>query len=246
MNDFIVTNFVSALIANDKQGKRTKYASRYASALIVTKKGRIRFLYGKKELYLNAQNSVFLPQGLNYVNECIEDSESIVINIHTLTPCSKPLQLNPIPYDTALKYYKEIKVASLNPTFENNCRILEIIYALAQKMFKNTEKGGVTKSAFIEKALLYMNENYGNSDIKIAEIANVCHISEIYLRKLFEKELGMSPYKKILEIRMNAARLLAKEKRSVKEIATSVGYSDVFQFSRAYKKYFGYSPSQEL
>ena len=71
-----------------------------------------------------------------------------------------------------------------------------------------------------------------------------CAVSEVYLRKLFEKELQASPYGKITEMRMDKAKMLIEEKRPLKEIADSVGYSDVFQFSRAYKRYFGHAPTK--
>ena len=62
--------------------------------------------------------------------------------------------------------------------------------------------------------------------------------------KLFAKELNTSPFRHLTKLRMEKASLLIFEKRPLKEVAESVGYSDVFQFSRAYKRYFGYPPSK--
>ena len=89
-----------------------------------------------------------------------------------------------------------------------------------------------------------MRQHCHRADLTVREVARRCSISEVYLRKLFARELGMSPSRKLTELRMQRAQLLIAEKRPLKEISEGVGYSDVFQFSRAYKRYFGYPPSK--
>ena len=105
---------------------------------------------------------------------------------------------------------------------------------------KNTSNAEKT----VEKAIEFMLKNYKKSDLSSHDIASACFISEIYLRKLFLKHLGTTPYKKLTEIRMNRALLLLLEKRSVSEVAESVGFSDIYSFSRAFKSYYGKSPSK--
>ena len=47
-----------------------------------------------------------------------------------------------------------------------------------------------------------------------------------------------------LNVRLKKAKdLLVTGKYSVADVAELVGYNDIFAFSKAYKKYFGYSPS---
>ena len=79
--------------------------------------------------------------------------------------------------------------------------------------------------------------------ITCAEIANQCNISEVYLRKLFIKYRSITPSRYLLKLRMKKARLYLTEGYSVSETAQNVGYRDVYQFSRAYKKIYGYPPS---
>ena len=97
----------------------------------------------------------------------------------------------------------------------------------------------------IVRAQEFMNQAYGRSGLTVEEIAQHCCISQVYLRKLFARELATTPFRYLTEIRMEHARMLAEEKRPLKEIAARVGYGDVFQFSRAYKRHFGYSPSRD-
>ena len=69
-----------------------------------------------------------------------------------------------------------------------------------------------------------------------------CCISTVYLNKLFHKELGVTPFFYIVQRRMAIARELLREHCSVGEVARLVGYGDIYQFSRAFKKHYGASP----
>lgn len=68
-----------------------------------------------------------------------------------------------------------------------------------------------------------------------------------YLRKLFKKEIGMSPLEYLTNLRMNSAEKLLTamwtNDYSVTEIALMCGYEDPLYFSRVFKKHFGCSPT---
>ncbi len=51
------------------------------------------------------------------------------------------------------------------------------------------------KNPKIEKSIAYITEHYRDKDISMAEIANRSFVSEVYFRKLFKKEFGISPSK---------------------------------------------------
>ncbi len=244
-NNFVITEFVSQLIAHDKKGQRVVYPARYAAALIITKVGKIRFSYDGGEVFADADHTVFLPEGLCYTNECLADAESIVINFHTLNVYHKPTQCAAVSYIAAMDHFARIRAMSLEQTPQSHYKIFESIYSLAGEIFRDEHPEPNQMHPLAERAIFLMRANCEDPTLTIAKIAELCHISEVYLRKLFYRELKISPYKKLTEIRMQRAQLLAKEKRPVREIAASVGYSDVFQFSRAYKRFFGCSPSKD-
>ena len=56
------------------------------------------------------------------------------------------------------------------------------------------------------------------------------------------KELQITPFHYLTKIRMEQAVTYLQEFRRVGEVSASVGYGDVYQFSRAFKKYYGCSP----
>ena len=88
-------------------------------------------------------------------------------------------------------------------------------------------------------------ENHYDKGITIEEIAASLGISRAYLRNVFYEEEGISPQHFLMQVRVKRAKdLLARRDVSISETAFSVGYRDVSQFSRMFKKAVGLSPSE--
>ena len=95
---------------------------------------------------------------------------------------------------------------------------------------------------YAEKVQKYIRSNYVHN-IKMEKIAEEIHITEKHMYRLFLKRFGMSPQKYLLKTRMQKAKeLLEDTTLSIKEVASSVGYTSVPSFSSAYSKYFSSSP----
>ena len=81
--------------------------------------------------------------------------------------------------------------------------------------------------------------------LTVKEIADRSFISEVYFRKLFKAEFGMSPQKYIIKQRMQkAVFLMSTGYYSLKEIALMSGYTDYKYFSTEFKREKGVSPSK--
>ena len=90
-------------------------------------------------------------------------------------------------------------------------------------------------------------KNYKNPNLTLSEIAEKSFISEVYFRKLFKKEFGISPQKHIINLRIQyAVGLISSGYYSLKEIAQLSGYNDYKYFSVEFKKIKGVSPSEYL
>lgn len=91
-------------------------------------------------------------------------------------------------------------------------------------------------------------QNYTNTDYALDEYIHSLNFHYDYLRKVFKKEMGMSPLEYMTSLRMkNAERLLSTVWTSgyaVSEIAQMCGFENALYFSRVFKKYYGCSPTQ--
>lgn len=81
--------------------------------------------------------------------------------------------------------------------------------------------------------------------ITVAEMAQVCNMSQSSFRKLFLQEMNMPPSRYIQERKFNrAVSLLQNSELSILEIAIESGFQDMFYFSRFFRKMTGMSPTQ--
>ena len=77
----------------------------------------------------------------------------------------------------------------------------------------------------------------------VAKISIGVNLAPSYFRRLFKKEIGISPNRALKIARLvKAKKLLESSCLSVKEIAVVVGLPDFSHFDRDYKKQFGETP----
>jgi AraC-like DNA-binding protein len=87
-----------------------------------------------------------------------------------------------------------------------------------------------------------------DSDLSLSEIAVKCGVSDCYFRRLFRQYSGESPIEFRQRLRIERAKqlLLSDEQYTVSEVAQELGFSDVYHFSKTFKKYCGESPKKFL
>jgi AraC-like DNA-binding protein len=101
-------------------------------------------------------------------------------------------------------------------------------------------------SALVKRVLVYIHQNYARP-LTRWEIAQSVGISEDYLTRLFNRELGLSPWDYLNRYRILKARLLlTNTSLSIGAIARQVGFKDPSYFSRVCRKVLGMSPQKLL
>ena len=91
-----------------------------------------------------------------------------------------------------------------------------------------------------------LQENYADSNINVATIADRLGISAPHLSRTFRKIEGIGLPEYIHVLRVTAASQYIQEGRSVKQTAELVGYSSQLTMIRAFKKYMGYTPGSVM
>ncbi|MDO6430379.1 AraC family transcriptional regulator [Flavitalea sp. BT771] len=85
-----------------------------------------------------------------------------------------------------------------------------------------------------------------DSQISLETLAGIAHYSPFHLQKLFKQIIGDSPKQYTIKLRLETAfhLLIIHPQRSIQEISIESGFSSPAVFSRAMKRFFGYSPEQ--
>lgn len=89
----------------------------------------------------------------------------------------------------------------------------------------------------------FIDKNY-SQNIKISMFADKYFFSKEYLTRQFKAHYGCGIYEYVTDVRMARARdLLLDPEIKIQDIAQRVGYADTNYFSKAFRTYYGISPS---
>jgi len=97
----------------------------------------------------------------------------------------------------------------------------------------------------IRESVRYISSHFTDPKLSLGNIASKSFMSEVYFRKLFKTEFGVSPQKYVIKLRIQKAmELMETGDYSLKEIALMTGYGDYKYFSSEFKRITGVSPSE--
>ena len=138
---------------------------------------------------------------------------------------------------------RELQLQRVN--YEEMLRILLRHVLLAINRY--VKEGKQTKSDLVnemERAAHYFEENY-NKDISVEQYAEE-HLMTVNRFIIgFKNIMKMTPMQYIMSLRITAAKgYFDSTNKNVTEVASAVGYDNSLYFSRVFKKYTGYSPSE--
>lgn len=98
----------------------------------------------------------------------------------------------------------------------------------------------------VEEIQKYIVENFSDPGLSLTSIAEVFFITEAYVSKLFKRISGQNFSKYIEKVRMEKARILLEEGKTVKAVSEMVGYNTPQVFRRAWKRCYSGLPSENL
>lgn len=127
------------------------------------------------------------------------------------------------------------------------CVAISILYELFSLFFQKKENVYTTSSVKgkMEKVKNYILLNYRDKTFESKELASLCGVGVKRFRELFKQHYKTTPAQYVINLRLNAAaRLLTDGGLSVSKVAESVGFLDVYYFSKLFKKRFSCSPTQ--
>ncbi|HEY9066122.1 MAG TPA: AraC family transcriptional regulator [Burkholderiaceae bacterium] len=100
---------------------------------------------------------------------------------------------------------------------------------------------GIDRRRAVEAALWI--EAHAAEPLELADSAHAAGLSEFHFLRLFTRVLGVTPHQYLLRTRLrHAARLLGEPSRTITEIALEVGFNDLSNFVRTFRRAAGISP----
>jgi AraC-like DNA-binding protein len=94
----------------------------------------------------------------------------------------------------------------------------------------------------ISKAVEYIHQNL-DKPVSVEGLAEMVHMGQTSFYENFKNVMHLSPLQYAKSVKLDKAQVLIKEGKKANEAGYLVGYNSPAQFSREYKRHFGYAPS---
>ena len=246
LSDLIITKIYSASTMYTEEKTNSKRLNRPAWAIVIKYEGETVYNSGGKSYISNINNIVILPKGCNYNWHCTESGHFSIIEFDCPKSSTQILSFNISNPETLLNAIKKIEANHTLKPYAYKLEELKALYDILLSLLRTTDKSYFPsyKENKILPAINYIAKNY-NKKISNEDLSAVTGLSTVYFRKIFKEVMGVSPINYLQSVKMKkAADMLKSDYSSITDIAVSLGYNDIYEFSRSFKKYSGISPLQ--
>ncbi len=117
----------------------------------------------------------------------------------------------------------------------------ELLCARLYELFALLMEKERPREGYIDRALSIIHAEY-MYDLGVQDIAARLGLERTYFSALFKKRVGTSPVQYLKEYRLARAAALLERGETPTVAACSVGYGDIYLFSKMFKRHFGCSP----
>lgn len=115
-----------------------------------------------------------------------------------------------------------------------------------KEILEEVEINNSYQDDFMNKVKKIIEKNMDNEDFKVTDLSSEMGYSQRQLNRLIKEYTGLTPVKYILEVRMQKAYILLKQKMypTVSEVQYEIGISSSTHFNKKFKERFGISPGK--
>ena len=240
-------SFVNTYIAKNTDYPM-KNKGRYHGGLLYTVKGTEIYSFNEKTIHACPDSVLVIPSNEAYRID-LDDKQSIVTVIDF--ELSDEAEFRPfcikLGENNSIKNLFESAKSLWNSTSKSRIPQLKAVFYQIITQLINHENTYTYSGNFkkIEKAVEHLHSHLTEHELCVEGLAEISGMSKRYFEKLFSAEFGMSPRDYIISKKTELAKeLLQSEKYSVTDVAISLGYSDIYQFSKMFKLKTGCNPSE--
>lgn len=145
------------------------------------------------------------------------------------------------------KHFRELGVLLQNPEGGNHMaalrKVLDMICFLYEEIIAGEDS--IPRGNPLENVKRHIETHFKDDDLDLKGLGRRFSMSPEHLCRKFKAVYGVSPLKYAVELRISAAKnMLTHSEQSIKEISDSLGFSDVYAFSKSFRKNAGLPPGR--
>lgn len=209
---------------------------------IIKLRGATEYVAGESRWLLEAGQILFVPQGSSYQISQIAPGYSYVVNF--TCPVDLPMGKLPLPPEMDITQAAEKLLRSYQKGSVYGA--LGCLYGILEKTALADRYVSPREKQLLEPVIAYLQQHLTEPDLDVGSLGELAGVSQVYLRRVFKKQQGVSPAGYVIRQRLQLAQelLLGGEQLTVSQVAAMAGFRDPLYFSRLFKQQLGLSPTE--
>ena len=248
INKIKITSVDSIFVYCSKKGGGNKRINRPKWAMALKFEGESIYKNLGKTHVSNLHNLIILPKGSNYEWLSVKEGKCYMLEFDCDLTSEEIYVFNLHNSEKFIQLFKDAEYKKNLNSPTSDLETIVIVYQILIALLKSTQKEYLSTKTQekILPAIEYILKNY-DKPIKNDELARLTGFSTVYFRKLFTKCYGVSPIVYIHQLRISKGKeMLKSEGISITEVSDTLGYQNIYDFSRTFKKHVGLSPSKYI
>ena len=246
LSNLIITKVYSVSTLYTPEKTKLKRNDRQRWSVVIKYEGETIYTSNGKRFLSDIGHIVILPKGCSYDWLCTSSGHFSIIEFESEKTFEEPFSFSVKNGEKILKMFQDLEYKRnlKSPTVElesirDTYSILLVLMKAVEARYLPTEK-----QQKIAPAVEYITTHY-TQNLTNDALAARAGISTVYFRKLFEQVYGTSPIAYVQDLRIKKAKeMLETDYGNIGDIALSLGYKSIYDFSRAFKKRTSLSPSR--
>ena len=244
LSNLIITGIRSvSVMYNDPQAKGKK-TDRPRWAVILKYEGQTVYTSQGQQLLSDREHLILLPMGCSYEWTCTQAGHFLSLEFECDAVCEQIISLPVKQSDRLLRRLKELEHTwnLADPLCQQLC--IRDLYTVLLSLRQPEPYIPGDKKQKLTPILEYISQHCSEplTNDRLAEVAGM---STVYFRKLFTQVMGVPPMTYARQQRIEKAKqMLRSDYGSLSQVALSLGYANLYDFSRDFKKHTGIAPSK--
>ncbi len=244
LSNLIISKVYSATTIFTGKNMGAERRDRPCWAVLIKYEGETVYrIHGRKHIS-NAENMVILPKGSNYHWQCVKAGRYSIIEFECDLEIDEIFSFPIKNSEKMLSRFRSIEQKRLVKKPLYQMESIKDTYSILLELLRTSEQAYMpsSKKQKLLPAVEYMANHYAEK-IHNDTLAEIAGMSTVYFRKLFSEVYGTSPINYIINLRIKKAKeMLRSDYSSITDIAFSLGYLNIYDFSRDFKTHTGISP----
>lgn len=220
------------------KGRREVFRNRPCYGISFCTEGSLTYTHEGVAYTSTPEYAILLPEGATYLLEGKEAGVFPLVNFkchgtpftrHTLIPIASVA-----PY---LADFERLRALSVGE--DNEQEKLSVLYHILWRLSREGD------GSLLSPAVHEIEKRFTDPTLTNDALAALCHVSEVYFRRLFAARFGTSPKQYILKLRLNLAKqMLSEGAYQIGAIAEACGFGSPYHFCRTFHAAVGMTPSE--